>query len=496
MSGPYGITPAGFVGKPATQSKADFDAAFKRIYGDSVGSEADGSIPVSTSLGQEVALLTDVESGLWQVLADLYTASDPDQAVTPQLQQLCALTGTRQEGAQASSLIETCMGDAGTVLPVGRVVAVDPTGTRFASLEAATLALVSDTWLASTAYDVDALIINDGKVWQAIEAGVSDSVGSGPTGAVGAVVTDGTVSWRAMCASTVAVALVPYQAQATGALAAAAGTLTAIATPVAGWTSAYNLHAADLGRAIETEPALRAKRVAQLQGSGGGPADAIRAAILAIPEVENCVVFTNDGDTVDADGVPAHGVEVLIQAPSVTPTTDAELALAVWRATGGGIDTGGSITETITDASGNPQVVKFSRPTPVAIYGALTVLYDASAWPGGAAAVQAAAKSAIGTLMAGYAIGLDVRAAAWAAAVLEGPQEVDAAGDAVIPATPGATPAQGLLGVANGAGTDGTLPYIGTAPAPVTSTKVTITNRQIATVDPANITVTATAATP
>jgi len=496
MSGPYGITPAGFVGKPATQSRADFEAGFKRIYGDSVGSEADGSIPVSTSLGQEVALLTDAESGCWQVLAAIYAAMDPDQAVTPQLQILAALTGTRQEGAQASSLIETCMGDAGTVLPAGRVVAVAPTGTRFASLEAATLALVSDTWVALTAYALDALIIADGKVWQVLTAGVSDSVGSGPAGVVGAVVTDGTVTWRAMCASTVAVALVPFQAQATGALAASAGTLTQIATPVAGWTSAYNLHAADLGSAIESEPALRAKRVQQLQGSGGGAADAIRAAILAIPEVENCVVFVNDTDVVDADGVPAHGVEVLIQAPSVTPTTDAELALAVWRATGGGIDTGGSTTETITDASGNPQVVKFSRPTPVPIYAALTVLYDASAWPGGASAVQATAKSAIGTLVAGYAIGLDVRAAALAAAVLEGPQEVDSAGVAVIPASAGATAAQGLLGVANGAGTDGTLPYIGTAPAPATSTKITITSRQLATVDPANISVTATAATP
>jgi uncharacterized phage protein gp47/JayE len=490
----YGLTPEGFVGKPATQSKADFDASFKGVYGASVGSEADGSIPAATSIGQEVEILTDAQSSDWEMLGAVVTAFDVDQAVTPQLQQLCALTGTVQEGAQNSSVIETCSGIAGTVLPVGRVVTVQTTGTRFLSQAPATLALITATWSALTAYDLNDLIIHDSSVWQVIVAGTS-SAGSPPTGTGTQV--DGTVTWQRVGASTLGVALVDYAAEQTGALSAAAGQLTAIATPVPGWTGAYNFLAATLGRAIETEPALRARRKLELQGQGGGPADAIRAKILrTLPSVTACIVFVNKGDVVDADGVPAHGVEVLIQAPTTSPTTDAELALAVWRAVGAGIDTGGTTTEVITDASGNSQTVKFSRPVEVPIYSALTVFYLASAWPGGAAAVRAATKSALGTLFAGYQIGDDVRSAVLGAAVLDGPQEVNAAGDAVIPATAGSQAAPGLLGVANGAGTDGTLPYIGTAPAPVTSTKVTITLRQLPTLDPANVTVTATAATP
>jgi len=495
MAGPYGLQPVGFVAKSATEIKAELDAAFKQLYGASLGSEPDGSIPAASSIGQEIALLVDAFSASWQMDQTIYAAGDPDQAVTPTLQILCALTGTRQEPATFSTTVETCIGIAGTVLPAGRAVTVQTTGTRFTSQALATLALISDTWAALTAYPVDSLIINGGRVWQVTIAGTS-SAGSPPTGAVGAVVTEGSVTWRAMANSTQGVALVPFKATVVGPLSASAGTLINIATPVSGWVSAYNVHDADLGTAIQSEPSLRALRVAQLQSSGGGPADAIRAAILRIPTVENCVVFVNDTDTVDGDGVPAHGVEVLIQAPSVSPTTDEELALAVWRAVGAGIATGGSITETITDASGNPQSVSFSRPTPVPIYVAATVYYQSSAWPGGATAVEAAAKSAIGTLFAGFPIGFDVRSANVSASIIDGPQEVNAAGDPVIPATAGSQAAPGILGVANGAGTDGTLPYIGTAPAPVTSTTITITLRQIATVDPADISITATVATP
>lgn len=490
-----GITVAGFVSKSATDIKAEYDAAFKQLYGASIGSEPDGSIPAASSIGQEIALLTDADSAAWQRAQAIYSAFDPDSAVSPQLQVLCALTGTRQEPATFSTVVETCIGVAGTVLPAGRAVTVQTTGTRFTSQALATLALISDTWTALTAYAVDDLIINGGRVWQVKVAGTS-SAGTPPTGAVGAVVTEGTVTWRAMANDTQGVALVPFAATVVGPLSASAGTLINIATPVTGWVSAYNLSDAALGTAIQSEPSLRALRVAQLQSSGGGPADAIRAAILRIPTVENCVVFVNDGDTVDGDGVPAHGVEVLIQAPSVTPTTDEELALAVWQAVGAGIATGGSITETVTDASGYPQTVKFSRPTPVPIYTALKVYYLASAWPGGAAAVEAAAKSAIGTLIATYGIALDVWATAIASAVLDGPQEVNAAGDPVIPATVGSQAAAGLLYVTNGAGTDGTLPYLGTAPAPVTSTRISIGTREIATIDPADIDVTAVAGTP
>lgn len=490
----YGLTPEGFSAKPAVQSKLDFDASFKGVYGASIGSESDGSIPAASSIGQEVQILVDAESSAWEMLGAIVTAVDVDQAVTPQLQQLCALTGTLQEQAQFSSVVETCYGVAGTVLPAGRVVTVTTTGTRFVSQAPATLALITAIWDALTDYELNDLISNDGSVWQVIVAGTSggasDPVGTGQQ-------VDGSVTWQRVGASTLGVALVDYAAEATGALSAAPLTLVNIATPVTGWTGATNVLAATLGRPIESEPALRARRKLELQGQGGGPADAIRAKILrTLPDVVQCIVFVNDDDVVDADGVPAHGVEVLIQAPAIAPTTDAELALAVWRAVGAGIATGGTTTAVITDASGNPQTVKFSRPVEVPIYAALTVYYLASEWPAGAAAVQAATKSALGTRFVDYQIGDDVRAAVLAAAVLDGPQEVNAAGDPVIPATAGSQKAPGLLGVANGAGTDGTTPYIGTAPGPATSTKVTITLRQLPTLDPANVTVTATAATP
>lgn len=488
-----GLTPEGFVGETATEAKTALDADFKGAFGQSLGSEPDGSIPPASSVGQEVGIIVDSRSSAWEVLGAIYTGFDVDQAVTPQLQILCRLSGTEQKLARFSAVVETCFGDAGTVLPVGRVVTVQVVGTRFTSQAQKTLALITATWAALTAYAVNDLIINDGSVWQVLVAGTSGGA-SDPTGTGQQV--DGTVTWQRICASTLGVALVDYKAEVTGPLSAAAGQLSVIATPVPGWTGAINLQAATLGRALESEPALRARRNLELQSAEGGPVEAIRARILEIPEVIQCIVFNNKGDVVDADGVPAHGVEVLIQAPLTSPTSNAELALAVFHAVGGGIDMGGNITENITDSTGRTQEVKFSRPVEVPIYIDATVYYDATQWPGGASAVEAAATSALGTLFAGFSIGLDVRAAVVGSAILDGPQSVDSAGVPVIPAPAGSIAAPGLLGVANGAGTDGTLPYIGTAPGPVTSTKITISLREIATLDPVNVTITATPATP
>lgn len=492
MADVYGLLPVGFVAKPATASKADFDAAFAAIFGASVASDSDGGIPASTSLGQEVAILTDSESGAWEREGAIYTAFDSDEAVTPQLQMLCALTGTTQKPALYSSVGEVCFGTSGTVLPAGRVLTVTTTGTRFISQAPATLVLIVATWTTITPYHVGDLIINDSSVWVCSQDGTS-SVASPPTGT--GYVTDGTVQWYRVCASTVAAALVAFQAEVTGALSAAALALVNIATPIAGWQGAVNAVSATLGQDIESEPALRTRRVLELQNQGGGPANSIRAALLKIPTVEACIVFVNNTNAVNADGVPAHGVEVLILVPTTAPTTNDQLGLAVLNAVGAGTAMSGTTTVTVLDDSGLSELVSFTRPAPVPIYISPTVFYDVTVWPD-ANVLKAAVKSALGTYVGTMTIGLDVRSSQIAGAIEKGPYAVDTAGNPVVPAPAGSPSIPGIFGVANGAGTDGTLPYIGTGAAPVTSTNIAITLRQIATLDDlSHVVITATPAT-
>ncbi len=209
-------------------------------------------------------------------------------------------------------------------------------------------------------------------------------------------------------------------------------------------------------------------------------------------------MFVNDTDAV-VDGIPAHGVEVLILAPTIAPTTDQELANAVWLAVGAGIATGGTTTETVRDSSNNDQSVSFTRPEAISIYVSATVYYDPEVWTSSTAAVDVenAAKSAIMNFARGYGIGVVVRSSPISAAIEDGAYAVDTTGAAVLPAPAGSPSIPGIVEVRNGAGVDGTLPYIDKAVSPVTSTTVVITKRQIATItDPTHLVITTTSETP
>lgn len=490
----WGLLSVGWVSKSAVEIKADLDAAFKNIFGVSIGSDLDGAVPATTSIGQEIAIITDSSSAGWEQNGVIYAAFDSNEAVGPQLDILCQLTGTTRKPATYSSTPVVCFGLSGTFLRAGQVLTVTTTGTRFVSVTPVTLATISATWAALTGYDIGDLIVNNSSVWVCSQAGTS-SAGSPPTGT--GFQTDGTVIWYRVCASTLGAALVTYRAEVVGPLGATALTLVNIATPITGWQGAVNADDASLGQALETDVALRTRRTLELSSTNGGPPNSIRAAILAIPTVTACIVFYNDLD-VAVDTIPPHAVEVLIQAPTAEPTTDLELGLAVFNAVGAGIATSGGTTVTVKDDSGNDQLVSFTRPQDVPIYVVITVFYDASVWTGSNPDddVEAAATSAIMTYGANVlSIGLDVRSSQVAGAVEDGPYALDATGTPIV-APAGSPTLRGILGVANGAGTDGTLPYIGVAPTPVTSTNVVVTKRQLASLAAGNITVHATAQTP
>lgn len=510
----YGLTPEGFVGKPAAQSKSDFEAQFKAAFGQSIGSEPDGSIPAASSIGQEIAILADAESALWEALQAVHGSGDPDQAIDAALDALCALTGTRRKLSVASTVRALLWGTAGTQLQPDRVLTVSVTGERFDLLASSTdpnapnttLVAVTTAWANAIGYAVGDLVKANGNTYVCVVAGTSAVAGGGPaatgTGAPGSPtnsIPDATVTWGYLGPDTVGVAYGDFEAEQTGPIGVAVGELSNIATPVSGWTNAHNLQSTSsapnaLGRSLETDAALRGRRQAELQGSGGGPADAIRAAILEIEEVQECRVFVNSGDVVDADGVPAHGVEVLIRAPSAAPTDNASLAKAVWQAVGAGVATGGNLGSlAVTDASGNVQQVRFSRPVEVPILVQATVYYDPAKWPAvnPGAAVIAAAKSALLTFAEEYyQVAYDVRVLALAAAVRDGRQATELVAGVptpVVPAPAGAAPAPGIVDVdlqTKKAG--GVFSY----------NPITIALREIATFDAADLTLTATALVP
>ncbi len=241
-----GLTLTGFEAKSLEDIKADIEARLIADLGPSIDLDA------RSVLGQLVGIQSAKLAELWEVAAAVYSAGYPDTAAGLALDAVAAITGATRLPATRSTVVVTCSGDVGTVLPGGRVLTVDPGGARFASVTSAT-------------------------------------IGGGGTVAV------------------------TFEAEEYGPVLANAGTLTEIDTPIAGWDSATNAADADIGRDLETDADFRLRREQLLRRTGGAAVDAIRADVLAVEDVTACFVFENVTLITDGDGVPGKAVEVLVE---------------------------------------------------------------------------------------------------------------------------------------------------------------------------------------
>jgi uncharacterized phage protein gp47/JayE len=166
-------------------------------------------------------------------------------------------------------------------------------------------------------------------------------------------------------------------AQSTGPVQAPAGTLTVIETPVTGWTSATNALDADpLGEDLESDAALKLRRLEELAIAGRATTEAIRAKILEIDEVTAALVFENDTWITDVDGRPPKSVDIVVQDGD-----EDEIAETIFDVVAAGIETIGDIPKTVTDSQGFAQTIKFSRPASVDIYVEFDLTIDSNFYP-------------------------------------------------------------------------------------------------------------------
>ncbi len=349
--------------------------------------------------GQLIGIVADRLADLWQLGLNIYTASTREGAVGIQLDHIGMLTGSPRAAATASRVMVTCLGDNGTVIPEGSVVSIPAVGTRFFNPDPGTIS-------------------------------------------------SGTVT-------------IEFHAEDTGPLAAPAGALTQIDTPIAGWASASNaLDEFILGTDIETDAAYRVRQVAELRGQGNGTTAAIRAKVGALENVTDVFVFENDHDLTDDNNVPPHSFEVVVVGGD-----DADIAQVIANEKPTGIGTFGSTTEAALDANGFSVDISFSRADTLDIYVICNITVDAARFPNNGADLV---KSALVAFEVNYHLGSEVRSSA------------------LIPSIFGAT--AGVL--------ECSLPLIGTSASPGASTTIAVNNRQIADLDSSRISVNVTAINP
>ena len=463
----YGLLPEGFVPKPQTVIKEELDSVYKSTFGAQLGSEPDGSIPADSVAGQRIGLHAERMAELWEIGQALSSSFDPDGATGRALDILCAITGTVRNQERRTTGAVALTGDPATVVPAGATVSIPVVGTRFDVDANATLVALS-AWTVNTAYALGDRVkngVSPARVYQAMAAGTSALVGSGPSG-TGSAIADATVTWSYVGDGTAAIDAT-ITAQVPGPFAALTGQITSIESPVSGWLSVRNMSDALVGAYVETDASLRNRRQAELAGRGNGPVPAIRADILRIGQgtanaVLDCIVFENYTDIVDVNGIPPHSFEAVVLGG-----LDADIRQVIFDTKPVGIRPHGGVTGTVTDSTGISHIIKFTRPTVYSIWIEIDVTYNAATWPlDGVAQVNAAILAAL-TPANGYTLGKDVTV--WGIG----------AGVDVVP---------GVLNV--------TAIRLGTAPAPVGTADIPIGIREVALFDSARILVTAVAGTP
>ncbi len=403
----FGVTLTGFNIKRLENIRAEIDADLKSIYGDGVNLEPE------SPLGQHAGTFADREASLWEKLEELYNAAYPNTAQGVALDEVVSITAIARLGARKSTVTVRVDGTPGTLVPVGFVASVDINNlARFETTAAGNISALgidevqditfdlvpdSGTWKITFSGDetgVLAFNISAAALETALEA--LPSIGAGNISVAGDFTLGFTCTFQAALAalahpqmtisanSLLQVAL-PVTVTVTkttkgtppfidlaaeqesdpalvGGIVGNSGSITVIETPTAGVDGVTNLLDAEVGRGVETDAQLRARRATELQRSGTAALDGIKNAILKLDAVNQAIINENP-TSVPVGGLPPHSFESVVDGGD-----EQEIADTIFRAKAAGIQTEGTISKTVADASGNNHTVKFSRPTAIAIH--------------------------------------------------------------------------------------------------------------------------------
>lgn len=310
---PWGLTPYGFRAKTLEEIESELATRLRDGIRDSEGRRV-----LNTEVGAVAQIIGTVASAAreaWEAVEAVHAASDRDRASGASLRSVAAITGTRALGATKSTVSLTLTLGAGVTVPAGSIVSVDGAPeARFVTIE-------SVTSTTARTYSAEA------------------------------------------------------EAETAGPVAANAGTLTIIETPVSGWTGVTNALDAVPGALAETDPELRARAEDELAAPGRSPQDAIRARLLQLLRDKgvtrgSVTVHMNVGDVVDADGLPGHSVEAVVYdgTDNGSAVTSSDIAETLWSCVGAGIYTHGNTPITVRDSAGGAHAVRFTRPLVRAVY--------------------------------------------------------------------------------------------------------------------------------
>lgn len=328
----FGVTSTGFVKK----TLADVLSEFESRQREEISPVLD--VSASSPIGQINGIFANAIAEIWDLAEALYTGADPAVNTGDAQDIVCSYTGTTRLPATKSTVTALATLNAGVTLPAGSLASVQG---------------------------------SPDSVFELVTSVTNPYSGPSPMSS----------SWQAVD---------------TGPVQALAGTLTVIKTPVSGWTSITNALDAVLGRDVETDAALRLRRIAEVQAQGTSPVDAMAVDLftsLGYP----VKVYENTTELVDADGRTLHSVECVIQ--DFGALSSSAIAQAIWEAKAAGVATYGLNSGYAVDALGVSRLVYFTRA--VALPFEVRATITASGTWSGLAALKARMLAIAATYLAG-----------------------------------------------------------------------------------------------
>lgn len=153
-----------------------------------------------------------------------------------------------------------------------------------------------------------------------------------------------------------------------GQIIALANTITAILTPMRGWTSVTNSSQSESGSIVETDAQLRARQAISVAQPSASMMEGLKGAIASVDDVTRYVVYENDTNVPDQLGISPHSICAVVEGG-----TDQEIARILFNRKSTGCGTYGATAVNVVDAYGANNTVYLNRPTYVDIDVEITI---------------------------------------------------------------------------------------------------------------------------
>lgn len=278
---------------------ADYPGMYQ-IYGPTINVE-----PNSPD-GQMINIVAQAKLDMLEMIQQVFTGFDPDQAVGVVLDQRCAINGVfREAGTYTTTYVSVTTSQSLTLpgldtVPDAPFTVSDAAGNQYFLVE---------------------------------------------TYATGG---SGTFSLQ-------------FRAANLGPVTPVANTINVISTITLGVTSVNNPTTANtvVGTNEESDYALRLRRRKAVALGSQGWMQGLYSALANIPGVSSSLILENVGNTTDANGIPGHSIWVLVDGGN-----EDLIGQAIYLKRNAGCGMKGDITVTIDQIDNTTFDVKFSRPTP------------------------------------------------------------------------------------------------------------------------------------